>query len=348
MIRYLLLLSALTVAAFQVALLAMQLALIEHVDEMGARLGQIQSSGEKIRMEGVSARQGGKALVQVEKGAEQGSSGQKDRLTSASMDEGQMPEKGLKAGSQTEPGEQVSARGGFTRGAGLQDLPLMAVRDGGELSRDDFAAAPLVSAEHLYGAGDARFRLYLFTDFSCPFCQRLFRPMLKLIEENPRELSLEFRHFPLEQHGPQTLLRAVLAECAAVTGGNRSFWQAADRLFVSADYTRLARSISVSEHRISACAQDPAMVQRIREDVLEGKALGISSTPAVVVLDRLTNTRLILTGISGTEQIRQAIGRMLIESERRQEGMHFETLQSHETGSEDRNEKESGKKDSLK
>jgi protein-disulfide isomerase len=67
----------------------------------------------------------------------------------------------------------------------------------------------------IYGdkKGNAKHKIVVFSDPVCPFCLDLVPEIIKLVENNPKDFSLYFYHFPLKALHPSapTLTKAAIA-----------------------------------------------------------------------------------------------------------------------------------------
>ena len=135
------------------------------------------------------------------------------------------------------------------------------------------------------GPADAAVTVVEFSDFNCPFCQRV-NPTLKALRTRyPDEVRIVFRHFPLGMHpraGP-------IAEAAACADEQQRFWPFHDLVF--ADGTEMsdeairakAESAELDLAAFDAClaaGRGKAVVQR---DLAEGRKHGVTGTPAFFV-----------------------------------------------------------------
>ena len=111
-------------------------------------------------------------------------------------------------------------------------------------------------------------------------------------------------------HGSRAVEQALFAECIARIGGNREFWFAIGELFSAESERAVAGSLNLDFTRISDCIRDRETAANVVRDVAEGEKLNISSTPAVVVLDRIHNVRITLENISSAGDITAAVSRI--------------------------------------
>jgi protein-disulfide isomerase len=152
--------------------------------------------------------------------------------------------------------------------------------------------------------------LYVFSDLSCPHCASMFPVLKDYADRSGGSVALVFRHFPLRMHGSRAVEQALFAECIARIGGNREFWFALGELFSAESERAVAGSLNLDFTRISDCIRDRETAANVVRDVAEGEKLNISSTPAVVVLDRIHNVRITLENISSAGDITAAVSRI--------------------------------------
>ena len=121
----------------------------------------------------------------------------------------------------------------------------------------------------------------------------------QLLEQNPNDVRLIFRHYPLDQEcnhtlnqqvHPNSCAASVAAECAGEQG---KFWEYADVLFAEQkaytrqDFTTYAENLNLDANRFAACLNDGQMKYRVREDVEEAERVGVKATPTLIINGRL-------------------------------------------------------------
>ncbi len=77
------------------------------------------------------------------------------------------------------------------------------------------------------GTADAWVTVLEFGDFQCPYCREAKPIMDDLLEANPKDVRLVFKHFPLDMHA-HARPAAIAAECASQQG---KFWPFHDTLY---------------------------------------------------------------------------------------------------------------------
>lgn len=146
--------------------------------------------------------------------------------------------------------------------------------------------------EHIRGDLDAKVSIIEFSDFQCPFCQRMHPTLSRIIDEFPGEVRWVYRHFPLTQIHPQALSAAVASECVADLAGNDAFWEFADALFgnqgaLSANfYTSLAGELGISESDFTSCVGSRNTARAVQTDLDDAFASGGRGTPYSVVINK--------------------------------------------------------------
>lgn len=88
------------------------------------------------------------------------------------------------------------------------------------------------SRDHIRGNKKAKVVVIEYSDFQCPFCQRVHPTYKQILETYGDDVMWVYRHFPLSFH-PKAMPAALASECAYEQGGNDAFWKFADELFVS-------------------------------------------------------------------------------------------------------------------
>ena len=179
-----------------------------------------------------------------------------------------------------------------------------------------FAGAPTDSAEHLYGNRDAEIQLFLFSDFSCPYCAKLFPKLIEYAARSNGRISLILRHFPLKMHGKRAVEQAMFMECIAKVGNNRMFWLAASIMYEGSQEREITEVLKLNENEIKKCRTDQNTAIPVIKDVRDGESLEINSTPTVVIFDRLLNVRSSISSISSVQDITREIARIRVSMDR--------------------------------
>ncbi|MCB9534667.1 MAG: thioredoxin domain-containing protein [Myxococcales bacterium] len=145
------------------------------------------------------------------------------------------------------------------------------------------------------GPADAPVVLVEYSDFECPYCKRLTDALHEVAEREPELLRIHFKHFPMDTSCNDTMAgplhkeacnAAVAAVCAERQG---KLWPMHDLLFANARklsreaYLEFAAQIGVDVEGFRACLDDPAALQRVKDDIAEGAKMGVRGTPTFFV-----------------------------------------------------------------
>jgi protein-disulfide isomerase len=181
---------------------------------------------------------------------------------------------------------------------------------GAELERRDAGAIP-ADAPFL-GAAGAKVVIQEFSDFQCPFCQRVTPTLKTLLREYDGRLKVVWRHHPLPFHKDAPLAHQAAVEAFAQKG-NDGFWRMHDRLFEGrklkrSDLDGHARSVGLDMARFAAALDDGRHKKRIDRDTDAAKAAGIRGTPGFLI------NGLFLSGAQPIGKFRKVIDKALADA----------------------------------
>ena len=129
-----------------------------------------------------------------------------------------------------------------------------------------------------------------FSDFQCPFCQRVNQTLQKLVNDYQGKGAWVYKHFPLDNLHPFGRTAAESAECAAEQG---KFWEYADKLYenqksFSKDYfPQAAGELNLDVDKFNSCLSSGKYKDRVNANQEEGLAAGITGTPGTYVNEQL-------------------------------------------------------------
>ena len=158
----------------------------------------------------------------------------------------------------------------------LFDAPRNAI----EVSADDPAIGP----------ASAPVTLVEFSDFQCPFCQRVAPTLKQVKEKYGDKVRVVWKDFPLTQIHPQAFKAGEAAHCAADQG---KFWEYHDQLFANQqalqpnDLKKHAADLGLDATAFATCLDTSKYGERVRDGVAEGSRLGVNSTPTIYVNGRV-------------------------------------------------------------
>jgi protein-disulfide isomerase len=139
------------------------------------------------------------------------------------------------------------------------------------------------------GPADAKVTIVEFSDFQCPFCQRVLPALSEVRSRYGDKVKLVFRDFPLDRLHPQARRAAEAARCAR---DQNKFWQYHDLLFAKApqaDPEQLkayAEQLGLDVPAFERCLASGKHAAGVQKDLDEGIRLGVSGTPGFFVNGR--------------------------------------------------------------
>ncbi len=168
-----------------------------------------------------------------------------------------------------------------------------------EVAKDPFAetAAKLKTEfQPSLGTAGAPITLVLFSDFQCQYCREQSRLLREnLLKTYPKEVRLFFKDFPLEQIHPWAKPAAIASRCVARQSPT-GFWDFHDFVFdKQADFTPAnlkEKSVAwVTSHGLNAaqftsCFDTKATEKEVDRNLVDGRAVGVNSTPMLFVNGR--------------------------------------------------------------
>ena len=130
-----------------------------------------------------------------------------------------------------------------------------------------------------------------FSDFQCPYCQRLAPTLDKVVENYGDRVRLVFRQFPLPIHA-EAQKAAEASLCAADSG---KFWEMHDKMFeniqaLSVEQLKAtAVSLGLDGEAFGACLDSGKHATRVADDLEAGRSAGVTGTPAMFVNGRFVS-----------------------------------------------------------
>jgi protein-disulfide isomerase/uncharacterized membrane protein len=149
----------------------------------------------------------------------------------------------------------------------------------------------------LQGPQNAPIRLVIFGDFQCEDCYDI-EVQVRQIMERRTDVSLSAKHFPMNMecnpYMPRTLHQnacwaARASEAAGILKGNEGFWEMHHVLFdrrgafTDAEIQALVTEMGYDWQQFRSVMMGPETAQRVKEDVDEGRALGLFFTPMIFI-----------------------------------------------------------------
>ena len=152
------------------------------------------------------------------------------------------------------------------------------------------ANVPAPSAEdHIVGSLSAPIVLIEYSDFQCPFCQRIHPTLQRIVDESQGQVAWVYRHFPLESIHPEARPSALASECVAAQLGNDAFWKFAEALFAdqqnmgAAQYAQIAAQLGANAAQFQSCLANETFASRVDAHANDAQTSGGTGTPYTVV-----------------------------------------------------------------
>lgn len=151
---------------------------------------------------------------------------------------------------------------------------------------------------HRRGPAKAKVRLVLYVDYENKNCRQISTVISELLKLHSDSISLTVRHYPEAANGvvplesilrPEACRAALLVEAAVKVRGDEAFWpmhelmlstetEPKDWLATSSEMLKLDKPQELQE-----ALQSPQILSRVLSDVMEARAKGIQSAPALLV-----------------------------------------------------------------
>jgi protein-disulfide isomerase len=135
------------------------------------------------------------------------------------------------------------------------------------------------------GPDDAVVTIVEFSDFQCPYCQRVVATIDQILTKYPTQVRFVFRNLPLAMH-PRAQAAAEAASCA---GNQGNFWDYHDLIFANPralsdeDLERYASELGLEMAAFRQCVQNRETQQLVDADFAAAENLRISSTPSFLI-----------------------------------------------------------------
>ena len=145
----------------------------------------------------------------------------------------------------------------------------------------------MVSADDdpFQGSDAAAITVVQFADYQCPYCGKAQETVDEVMKNYEGKVKFVFRDFPLDFHENATPA-AIAANCAIPQG---KFWELHgaimkdQKAITEADLVRLANEYKLDTTKWDACRKDPAQRDEVAKDEADGKAVGVTGTPAFFI-----------------------------------------------------------------
>lgn len=129
-----------------------------------------------------------------------------------------------------------------------------------------------------------------YSDFQCPACGLYYPLVERLLRENPTEVKLVYRHYPLAKH-PNAIPAAKASEAAGRQG---KFWEMYRMLFNTQEtwtnttnaaeiFAQYAKTLGLDIEKYSIDIALPEIETKINNSIKSGLKAGVNSTPTFFI-----------------------------------------------------------------
>ena len=159
---------------------------------------------------------------------------------------------------------------------------------------DKSALLAVQPGDHVLGDAKAPVTMIEYASFTCPHCAHFHTQILPELKKkwiDTGKVKLIYRDFPLDQVAAKA---AQIAECS----GNDRYFGVIDLIFAGqptwatasdpiAELAKPLRIAGMGENEIKACLANEAMSNAVIADYKSGEALGVNSTPTLIINGQL-------------------------------------------------------------
>src|SRR5258705_2287374 len=155
---------------------------------------------------------------------------------------------------------------------------------------------PVAAEDHIRGDLAAPVKVIEFSDFECPFCKGFHATMKQVMADYEKDgkVAWVYRHFPIDELHSKARKEAQATECANELGGNKAFWDYADKLFEvtpsnnrldPAQLPQIAEQVGLDRAKFDTCLDGGGKFSaHIEANIQDATASGGQGTPYSVVI----------------------------------------------------------------
>lgn len=145
-----------------------------------------------------------------------------------------------------------------------------------------------VDDDPIKGDKNAKVTIIEFSDFECPFCEKVQPTLKKVMDKYAGKARLVFRDFPLSFH-KNAQKSSEAAQCANEQG---KFWEYHDKLYVNqkalavSDLKKYAVDLGLDVSKFNQCLDSNKFAEEVKKDLTDGEKAGVDGTPAFFINGR--------------------------------------------------------------
>ena len=143
------------------------------------------------------------------------------------------------------------------------------------------------------GVENAPVVIVVFSDFQCPFCSRLTSLLDQVIKKYPKEVKIVYKNFPIRSHR----YSEASAKAALAAERQGKFWAFHDLLYAhykelsDEEIRKIASQLKLNMAQFEKDRKDPAIAEKVRADIWDGRKAGFKGTPTVFINGRRLRKR---------------------------------------------------------
>jgi cyclophilin family peptidyl-prolyl cis-trans isomerase/protein-disulfide isomerase len=148
----------------------------------------------------------------------------------------------------------------------------------------------VTSTDWVQGPADAIATFIVYTDLQCPYCSQADPIFNEVLKARPGDVRLVFRHWPLASIHPNAVKAAIAAEAAGKQGKffamtellftNQSEWSGKSAGDFTTWLNSKATSLGLDAAKFAKDLDDPAIAQKVNDDMAASNKLGEELTNA--------------------------------------------------------------------
>ncbi|MSQ82893.1 MAG: thioredoxin [Myxococcales bacterium] len=141
------------------------------------------------------------------------------------------------------------------------------------------------------GKKDAPYVITVFSDFQCPYCSRVAKPLRDVMEANKDKVRVVFAHFPLSFHDKAKPASAA-AQLAFEQGGSDMFEKVHDALFAAQreltedKIKEVAVAAGVDKAKLEEVLKTNKYEELFKKTMAMGEKGGVEGTPSIYINGR--------------------------------------------------------------
>lgn len=152
--------------------------------------------------------------------------------------------------------------------------------------------SPVTGSDHIRGDKSAKVTLIEYSDFQCPYCNKLEPTLEKILIDYNGKVRLVYRSYPLISIHQYAQKAAEAGECAADQG---KFWEMHDKMFASqpalavTNLKSYAKDLGLNQTQFDSCLDSGKYASRVNQQSTEAEAAGLTGTPGTFINNQFIN-----------------------------------------------------------